>query len=526
MVNGSIVETTSWLVKPPTGVTAFEPRFIGIHGITPKDVRRFGISWQESLQRIHAIAGDLPFVAHNTSFDKTVYRRASEKVGTVPTAVTWFDTLALSRRYVTAPNHKLPTVAEALKLPKFQHHEAEADAIVSARIAIVISQRQHLHTVQELWGRQRANNAAPKQRPQHITPRFTRVSDLPPPNGDAHPAHPLFGQHVVITGDLDGLSREEFIIKVAKLGGQPQLNVTKKTTMLIVATQEVIGKDYDHTGGTGKEKKAVEYRKAGQEIQIIGAKQALEYLTWSPRKIKRLPTNKKATAAQPSPRAKVAPPRAQRAPKKASSPTPRTSRPAHQLLSKQPKRRSSARTFVDRTAHTENPTTSANSGVAIEKSAKQTKPNLSTKASESQGASPICSELVVEEPDKKSKSAPSPQRSHSSSNTVVEDLGPKQTLDRAVAKSRIKSERRPLVRVPGGLIKAISWTLMILSGLLLTLMFISSTVSLFSTDYPDITFATWLIGLAFLMPLIASPGLLGLFILRRYRKRQRTTVSA
>src|SRR5699024_9715331 len=73
VLNGQIDKSTSWLVKPPTGLNDFDPRFIDIHGITPADVKRSGISWQESLQRIFTIASNLPFVAHNTSFDKTVY---------------------------------------------------------------------------------------------------------------------------------------------------------------------------------------------------------------------------------------------------------------------------------------------------------------------------------------------------------------------------------------------------------------------------------------------------------------------
>jgi len=274
VVNGEIVESTSWLVKPPTGVHSFEPRFIRLHGITPKQVRRSGISWQESLQRIEHLAGGLPLVAHNISFDRTVYRRASERAGVAAPPTTWFDTLVISRRFITAPNHRLPTVAAALNLPKFTHHQAEADAVTCARIAIVLSEQQQLHSVSELWDRptRRRHSAFPAR-------RFTRVSDLPEPNVDAHPEHPLHGHHVVITGDLNGLSRDDFIVQVAKLGAQPQLNVTKKTTMLIVAGHQVFPAHYDPMLGTSKEKKAHEYRLAGQQIEFVAGQRARELLT-------------------------------------------------------------------------------------------------------------------------------------------------------------------------------------------------------------------------------------------------------
>ena len=274
VLNGTIVDSTSWLVKPPTGVNSFEPRFIGIHGITPRQVRRGGISWQKSLQHIQRLADDLPFVAHNVSFDRTVYLAASERVGVTAPIVSWHDTLVIARRHVGTPNHRLPTVATALGLPDFSHHQAEADAMTCARIAIELSQQQGLHSVAELWARPQRRRSYFPQR------RFTRVGDLPQPDADASSDHPLFGHHVVITGDLNGFSRDEFIIKVAELGAQPQLNVTKKTTMLVVAEHHVLPANYDPTRGTGKEKKAHEYRIAGQEIELVAGKRALEMLAF------------------------------------------------------------------------------------------------------------------------------------------------------------------------------------------------------------------------------------------------------
>lgn len=236
---------------------------------------RSGISWQDSLQRIHQLADDLPLVAHNVSFDRTVYRRASERVGVTVPPTTWFDTLVISRRFITAPNHRLPTVATALDLPEFQHHQAEADAITCARIAIELSQRHQLDSISELWER-----PTERRRSHFPARRFNRVGDLPDPNPHAEPRHPLHGHHVMITGDLNGFARDEFIIKVAELGAQPQLNVTKKTTMLVVAEHHVLPANYDPTRGTGKEKKAHEYRIAGQEIELVAGKRALEMLAF------------------------------------------------------------------------------------------------------------------------------------------------------------------------------------------------------------------------------------------------------
>ena len=448
VVDGEIVESTSWLVKPPTGLSDFEPRFIDIHGITPAEVKRSGISWQESLQRIFSFAGDLPFVAHNTSFDKTVYRRASERVGAAVPAMEWFDTLVLARRHVAAPNHKLPTVAKALSLPDFSHHQAEADAITSARIALAISHRQQLHTVQELWARPVGNIRTPSRQRRRSTPqRFSRVGDLPTANTEAHPSHPLFGHHVVITGDVDGFSRDEFIIKVAELGGQPQLNVTKATTMLIVAAHQYLGVDYDHSNGTGKEKKAAEYKAAGQRIEFVGAKMALEYLTAS------IPAIKQRPAQRPRP-AQVEIPPTETAPVAGNLPF----KPAKQP-SKPPE------------------------------------------------SSPIPAPTI------RPRSAPLPSE-------TIPKLGPSHQ-DAASTTPRSQHPRKPAYRLPRIVIAGISWTLLVVAAICVALFLIASTAVLFSGDYPEVTFFSWVIGLVFIVPLLSLPGLLGYFLLRRHKKHQR-----
>lgn len=176
--------------------------------------------------------------------------------------------------------NRLPGLAAALELPDFTHHQAEADAITCALIAIELSQRHHLNSVLELWDE-------PSKRRSAYFPalRFTRVSDVPIPNADAHPEHPLHGHHVVITGDLNGFSRDDFLVQVAELGAQPQLNVTKKTTILVVADYDVLPAQYNPMLGTNKEKKAHEYRLAGQQIEVVAGTQALEMLAWELREL-------------------------------------------------------------------------------------------------------------------------------------------------------------------------------------------------------------------------------------------------
>lgn len=440
VVDGRIVESTSWLVVPPTGVKLFEPRFIRLHGITPKQVRGTGISWHESLEKIHAMAEGLPFVAHNTSFDKTAYHRASERVGVTVPATEWFDTLTISRRFVTASNHKLPTVAAALNLPDFSHHQAEADAMTCARIALEISREYQLPTVQELWARPVAAQTSYRT--------FTRVGDLPAPNGDADPNHPLHGHHVVITGELDGIRREDFMVTIAQLGAQPQLNVTKKTTMLVVANYETLPSDYDPSRGGAKEKKALRYSDAGPSIKFVSARQALAFLQTSPDATAEL-----VIAA-----------------------------PAEQQV--QP-----AELDVLPTPAPETP--------------EITKPATVPPVVEA----PAANNAQVEDP---ASPPPSP-------NITRPELPPPPSPPIRMP-TAARSKKKRSLKPPEGLIRGVGWTLIVASALFVLLLFVALIGVAMLPDEDPLPFAAWLIGGLIFILIGASPGLLGVFLLRRLRR--------
>lgn len=151
VLRGQIVATDSWYVVPPTGPDSFEPSFSALHGITAETVRREGFSWYDSVDHLHRVTRALPLVAHNVAFDRTVYRKASEAMGVPARDADWYDTVVLARRHVPAANHRLDSVARALGLPSFHHHEAEADAVTCAHIALTIAAQREVTSVTDLW---------------------------------------------------------------------------------------------------------------------------------------------------------------------------------------------------------------------------------------------------------------------------------------------------------------------------------------------------------------------------------------
>ncbi|MDD6175320.1 MAG: PolC-type DNA polymerase III [Firmicutes bacterium] len=97
---------------------------------------------EEALRAFLAFCGENPILAaHNAPFDTSFLKAALKRCGiTFPFAAV--DTLPLARALLPdLKNHKLDTIAKALKLPDFNHHRACDDARMLANIFLLLLQR-------------------------------------------------------------------------------------------------------------------------------------------------------------------------------------------------------------------------------------------------------------------------------------------------------------------------------------------------------------------------------------------------
>ncbi|NLS08442.1 hypothetical protein HGQ17_00150 [Nesterenkonia sp. MY13] len=272
--NGSITLTEQWYVQPLTGLESFNPYNVNIHGITP-DMVKSGLTWQESSIKLKRLVGTRGVTAHNVQFDSGCYTAACERAEITPEPWEWRCSLDLSRKML--PNlseYKLDRVCEHLGISLAAHHQAGSDARASAEVVLAIALQTGANRIEDLCAPnsasrpRRATNGGPSFAPSHSISRYKKVADLPAPNPDADPQHPIFGQHVVISGSIPGWTRDRFIERIAELGGQPQNNVTRKTTLLVV------GED----SGEVKLRKAEENIGRGFATEIISAKAALQLI--------------------------------------------------------------------------------------------------------------------------------------------------------------------------------------------------------------------------------------------------------
>ena len=89
---------------------------------------------KEAVEKFFEFAGDGILVAHNATFDTDIIKAACERCG-IPYNYTHIDTLPLCQSLVTgAKRFSLDAVQKALKLPSFDHHRADEDARILAKI--------------------------------------------------------------------------------------------------------------------------------------------------------------------------------------------------------------------------------------------------------------------------------------------------------------------------------------------------------------------------------------------------------
>ena len=97
---------------------------------------------EEALKKFIEFCGEAPvLIAHNAGFDCSFIRAACERYG-VDYKFSMIDTVVMSRSML--PNlkkHKLDNVAKELGLGEFNHHRADDDAKILARIYIVLATR-------------------------------------------------------------------------------------------------------------------------------------------------------------------------------------------------------------------------------------------------------------------------------------------------------------------------------------------------------------------------------------------------
>ena len=217
------VLTDEWvtLVNPED---YFDDMNIQIHGITPSDVQ----GQPTLLQIFEALRARLEnsIAVCHTHFDRRAVARSLEKYNLPPINCTWLDSARVVRRtwpQFAQRGYGLGPVCAMLGY-EFKHHDALEDAKAAGMI-LVSALKQSEQDI-DFW----LDRVG-----QPIDP--ARSSYGQPIQRDGNPEGQFFGEVLVFTGELD-VPRNQAADLAANAGFKVDQGVTKKTTILVVGTQD------------------------------------------------------------------------------------------------------------------------------------------------------------------------------------------------------------------------------------------------------------------------------------------------
>jgi DNA polymerase-3 subunit epsilon len=232
--------------------------------------------------------GDMPLVANSAStYIKTLESLWSHyELNVAP--IPYLCTQVLGRRVTELGSFRLEFYADAFgyQLPELASAQDKSKATAAIMIGLLdLSKAETLEEIVEKnsvqWG---SVSSGKRISCKYIRENVDSLSkaDLASMRAEFESngfdqSHPLFEKYVLLTGTLRKGTRAEIDRLLAQAGAFPELNFTKKTNYLVVGYDRVDGLA---PGGrpTGKIKKSIEARAAGQLVEVVDEQAFLELL--------------------------------------------------------------------------------------------------------------------------------------------------------------------------------------------------------------------------------------------------------
>lgn len=262
----------AFLIRPP------EFRFAGfnvsLHGITPK-MCESAPPWPDALGRLNSIVDGRMVVAHYAPFDIGVIRDACFVTNTRCPELQFACTRQVARMvWPGLGSYSLPDVVRACGAAKFNHHDAESDALAAAHVALAAARETNATSFDEMLRVLRivigtlhdgmyahAGGVYDGSHVSHHVPRSPSAGAVPDED------HPFYGNKIVFTGGMISMTRPMAQQAVVDLGGRVATCVSKFTDYLVVG-----GEFHGLLDGHDKSSKleeAIALRESGHQIEML-----------------------------------------------------------------------------------------------------------------------------------------------------------------------------------------------------------------------------------------------------------------
>lgn len=292
--DGKPVKVFSTLLKPPEEFGFFENTWI--HGITEQQCKK-APQLSEVLDELQEFIDGNPAVCHNSAFDFSVLRKTLDALQTPYPAIRYGCTYRISKSaFCDEPSivsFALPKLCWHLGIPFTETHRAEADAKACGLVAVALLERSNCETLEEvaqLFGvslgevgpdvDDRCRGPGSKthakvldcEQKQAIVAACIKALGVEKldPGGDFQ------GKSVVLTGELQSMTRKEAETLLEAVGAKVKSSVSSKTDFLIEGKQDPSKVKAD--GVSGKHRKCMELKASGSKIEVLDERMFFENL--------------------------------------------------------------------------------------------------------------------------------------------------------------------------------------------------------------------------------------------------------
>jgi DNA polymerase-3 subunit epsilon len=281
---GEIVDNRSWLVRPKDNrYLSFN---IMIHGIKPEDTAdkpEFDVIWKE----LYPLIEGKILIAHFAAFDMYVLRQTLDLYDLEYPNINTACSRTLSKRaYPGLLSYSLESMAFELGIIQIRHHDAGDDARVCAEICLKTFQKDGMDDFSKITDmyriimgamcsdnrsyigtRSKRDYIRNNSKKESTQKRLSDIKTIAVDDFEHDQDNIFYDRCVVFTGTLSSMRREDAMFIISYVGGIPEDRLTSRTNFLIVGQQNfnVVGEG----GMSGKQKKASQLFKKGQDIEIL-----------------------------------------------------------------------------------------------------------------------------------------------------------------------------------------------------------------------------------------------------------------
>jgi DNA polymerase III subunit epsilon len=256
--DGKIVETYYDLIQPYPN--EFEYINISIHGITPEMVDG-SPTLLDAWPGIMKFIDDDVLVAHNVSFEQSVINQYMLQHNMPIPTLEYLCTLYMSQvNYPRRISYKLDDLTKDLLGRTVNHHHALEDAIACADLAI-----HHIGKFREQDPRELIKVLY--ETPISKKNEWKKLTGTKPTKEELDPAHPFYQKKIVLTGQLDSMSREEAVRILVDCGGIYSTAVSKQTAIVVYGDVNYQKSNFGDL--SNKHRAALLLKESGHPIQVI-----------------------------------------------------------------------------------------------------------------------------------------------------------------------------------------------------------------------------------------------------------------